>query len=178
MSFADADGGNVNPDIAMGGGYGRNCQSAVVAYVARRKGWDVQAIPAMPGSVCEHLSRDVSMAWRHANGSYVSRLDYEDFGRGRSPKEMQKAMESRIAQGRIYTIDFSWKGGGGHICILERDGSGNMLIYDAQGSQVLQGERMMAMLSMVDAGQDVMLLDVTDLELDRWVAENILRAAR
>lgn len=177
MPFADADSGKVNPDYNMGGGYTMNCQSAVVAYVARRKGWDVQAISAMQGSVCEQLSHDVTMAWRRKNGGYVTRLDYKNFSNKESAQELFDALDRSIKPGRLYTLDFNWKGTGAHICAIERDGKGMLFIYDAQTSRVLYGERMMSFLTAVDPGFDVMLLDVTDLELDRWVAENVLRRA-
>ncbi len=46
MSFAKADSGSVNPKYSLGQkGYRENCQTCVVAYEMRSRGYDVQALP-------------------------------------------------------------------------------------------------------------------------------------
>ena len=52
MSFDKADGGNPNPyykeDVEFAGelfGYTTNCQTCVVAFEARMRGFDVRALP-------------------------------------------------------------------------------------------------------------------------------------
>ena len=45
MSFYDAGNGKVNPKYDRGGGYHRNCQVCVAVFIARMRGYNVEALP-------------------------------------------------------------------------------------------------------------------------------------
>ena len=45
MSFYDAGKGKVNPKYDRGGGYHRNCQVCVAVFLARMRGYDIEALP-------------------------------------------------------------------------------------------------------------------------------------
>ena len=45
MSFFDAGKGKVNPKYDRGGGYHRNCQVCVAVFIARMRGYNVEALP-------------------------------------------------------------------------------------------------------------------------------------
>ena len=65
MSFEEAGGEdvNANPHYLENNKYINNCQSAAVAYDARRKGFNVTAADNIPGSKSEELSKDFFSAW-------------------------------------------------------------------------------------------------------------------
>lgn len=56
MIFENADSYNVNPNYGKARGYSINCQSCVVVFEARLKGYDVQVVANTKGSTCEALS--------------------------------------------------------------------------------------------------------------------------
>ena len=63
MTRDEANGGNPNPLFSEGGGYMINCQTCVVTYEARLRGYDVTALPNAKGSMLETLSRNTRLAW-------------------------------------------------------------------------------------------------------------------
>ncbi|WP_390621060.1 phage minor capsid protein [Treponema pectinovorum] len=63
MNFRQTDGGSPNPNYKKGGGYAKNCQTCVVAYELRRRGYDVEALPNYKGSMLDVLSYRTNIAW-------------------------------------------------------------------------------------------------------------------
>ena len=63
MSQEKANGGSVNPKYSQRGGYTINCQSCVVCYEARLRGYDVSTKPNTRGSKLDKLSRQTYAAW-------------------------------------------------------------------------------------------------------------------
>lgn len=69
MTFEQADGKRANPyfDNTINGGelfgYTDNCQTCVVAFEARMRGYDVRALPANRNPYIRDLARDTTLAW-------------------------------------------------------------------------------------------------------------------
>ena len=55
MDHAKADSGRVNPNFGVSRAYGINCQSCVVTYEARRRGYDVEVVPNDNAHPMSHL---------------------------------------------------------------------------------------------------------------------------
>ena len=68
MTFEDANQGKGNPHFTEDKGYRVNCQTCVVAYELRRRGFDVSALPKTKGSALEKLSHHTATAWKTAKG--------------------------------------------------------------------------------------------------------------
>ena len=129
--------------------YTINCQSCVVAYEARRRGYDVQAV-GNTGSGCmaEKVSWDTSLAWTDpTTGKRPDYILYDGKGkldvRGRpyaTPKSYQGWLEDKVSDDERYTIEFGWKGRGnsGHIVSLERI-NGDLTMYDPQCGKTYTG---------------------------------------
>ena len=139
MTFDKADTYHVNPDYGTSGGYAINCQSCVVTFEARLRGYDVKVLPNTNGSVLDDLSRVTNLAWvdpsTGKHPSYI-RDDSAD-----TPKKYLKFLQDTIGKnGERYTIEFGWKGRsrGGHIVNLDRNENGELRIKDNQRGQ---GER-------------------------------------
>lgn len=132
MSFLQADSGNVNPKYGTDIGYEKNCQSCVVTFEARLRGYNVRVLPNTKGSVLETLSRNCNWAWidpetgKPPEYIYDSSLSTAD--------EYLKFVKDTVIQGNRYTIQFAWKGRGncGHIVNLDRTDEGKLRIKDNQ----------------------------------------------
>lgn len=132
MSFEEANQGNANPNYGTEYGYSINCQTCVVSYEARLRGYDVIALPNTPGSVLEKLSRQTNLAWIDpATGKYP---EYIFEQRKYTAKTYKKYLEGIIEKGKRYTIEFVWKGRGlsGHIIHIDRLLDGKLRLYDPQ----------------------------------------------
>lgn len=132
MSFSEADSGHVNPNYGLDRGYSINCQSCVVAFEARQRGYDVQVLPNTPGSMLETLSRDTSLAWIDPQTGNPPKYIYDDSKR--TPEDYLDYIDGIIKPGERYTIQFAWAGRGhaGHIVNLDRTPNGLLRIKDNQ----------------------------------------------
>lgn len=131
-SFKDADTGHVNPNYGRSIGYSTNCQSCVVVFEARQRGYDVQVLANLPGSVLEKLSGQTNLAWidpaTGRNPEYV----YDNSIK--SADAYVDYIDKTVKQGNRYTIQFLWEGrnAGGHIVNLDRNEHGQLRIKDNQ----------------------------------------------
>ena len=177
MDFARADGGRVNPDYRMCGGHSMNCQSCVLAFVARCRGWDVQAAPAMPESAAMMVAQDTTLPWLHKDGSPVVRTEYCRVDGVTSPQSMMRFLTENAKASRQYTFEYDSMDGRGHIVNLWADDAGEIWVYDGQVSTLASGDDLLSCLSRIDYARQPMLLDVTDFEIDQWYADNLLMPA-
>lgn len=136
MDFDAADHGSTNPEIANEpndphGPHHINCQTCVVAYEARRRGYDITA-KGNTGAMedpCRILARNTNLAW----------IDPET---GKAPKFIEhgkktaaglaKWLDDNVKPGERYHFGFCRKYGGGHIVTVERDANGNIALFDPQ----------------------------------------------
>lgn len=131
MTFEKADSGNVNPRYGSERGYAINCQSCVVVFEARLRGYNVEAQPNIKGSMAEKLSYKTNLAWIDPSSGSHPEYIY-DKTKTFTAKSYKNYLESKIEQGNRYTIEFSWKGGGGHIVNIDRNEEGLLRIKDNQ----------------------------------------------
>lgn len=132
MSFAEADSGSVNPKYGTDIGYSKNCQSCVVTFEARLRGYDVQVLPNTRGSVLEYLSRNCNLAWIDPETGKPPEYIFDSSLT--SASEYLNFVRDKVVQGNRYTIQFAWKGRGncGHIVNLDRTNDGQLRIKDNQ----------------------------------------------
>ena len=138
MAFEDADNFRVNPNYGKAPGYSINCQSCVVTFEARQRGYDVQVLPNTRGSMASKLSYHTNLAWIDTETKEHPKYIYDDSAK--TPKKYLSFIKNTIEQGARYTIEFSWKGRSrsGHIVNLDRNEAGELRIKDNQRGQ---GER-------------------------------------
>lgn len=132
MSFADADTFRVNPHFGETDGYGINCQSCVVVFEARQRGYNVEVLPNTPGSALSVLSSDPSLAWIDPLTGEHPQYIYDETKV--TPQSFVNFMDSVVEQGRRYTVQFMWYGfnHGGHIINLDRNDNGVLRLKDNQ----------------------------------------------
>ena len=139
MTREEANGGKPNPNFKQGLGYQENCQSCVVAYEARLRGYNVQALPYVNGSAAEKILRQTNRAWIDpATGKHPEYM-YDDTAT--TAKKFLSFLENNIKSKQRYTLEFTWKGrnSSGHIVSLDRDTSGKLRIYDPQSGVTYTG---------------------------------------
>jgi hypothetical protein len=139
MTREEANGAKPNPNFKQGHGYKTNCQSCVVAYEARLRGYNVQALPNVKGSAAEKLLRRTNRAWIDpATGKHPEYM-YDDTAT--TAKKFLSFLENNIKSKQRYTLEFAWKGRRiyGHIVSLDRDASGKLRIYDPQSGVTYTG---------------------------------------
>lgn len=132
MTFEEADSMHVNPNYGMQG-YSTNCQSCVVCFEARQRGYDVYTVANTRGSMPEMLARNTNLAWIDPatgnNPDYIT-----DRTKAYTARSYYKYLDGIIEQGNRYTLQFGWKGrgNGGHIVNLDRTPDGKLRIKDNQ----------------------------------------------
>lgn len=146
MNHDDANELKGNPNFTLGGGYHINCQSCVVAYEMRRRGYDVEANQntKRKGNIPYELSYTTEKAWlddngnvpkkQRAGGRYVDGYKIKN----KTFKVMMSEFEDMTSTPGRYHIDFGWKNRrSGHIITMERFKDGTMRIYDPQCGMVI-----------------------------------------
>lgn len=141
MNHDDANELKGNPNFTLGGGYHINCQSCVVAYEMRRRGYDVEANQntKRKGNIPYELSYTTEKAWlddngnvpkkQRAGGRYVDGYKIKN----KTFKVMMSEFEDMTSTPGRYHINFGWKNRrSGHIITMERFKDGTMRIYDPQ----------------------------------------------
>lgn len=143
MSVDDANKGK--PNINYGKrGYDINCQTCVVAYEARLRGYNVKARANIKNSVSDWLSlQNTNYAWVDINKGVAPDLLFDtEIG---SLKQLQEWLEASVEQNARYTLEYYWGRGSrtyGHILTIGRTTEGALQIYDPQIGAYYAGEKL------------------------------------
>lgn len=139
MSFDQANQGRANPHFNTSKEYGENCQSCVVCYEARLRGYDVEALPYGSNTQMRELARNTSLAWIDPTTNEPPK--YITAPNANTPKRLKAFLETKIEKGARYTLQFHWKGRGNsaHIISVDRQDDGSLRLYDPQSGQVYTG---------------------------------------
>lgn len=142
MTFDEADHGRANPNFSKGGGYTTNCQTCVVAYEARLRGYNVRARSNTPGSKLRTLSLHTNRAWINpATGKPPKYIVPSKSDAVTTPKRAVSWLDKTLQVGGRYTIQFNWKGrsSSGHIVSIKKGKSGQLSIFDPQTGKRTNG---------------------------------------
>ena len=139
MTRSQANNNRVNPNYFLAPGYQTNCQSCVVAYEARLRGYNVQTKANTRGSKLDELSRDTRLAW--IDPATGKKPDWITDEKVTTAKRCKTWMEETIKPGERYTFQHGWKGRSrtGHIISADKDSDGNLRLYDPQNGKTMQG---------------------------------------
>ena len=173
MTFEQADGGRVNPFFEDGCqgkliGYRHNCQTCVAVYVARRKGYDVRALPNLNNKNIYSLSHNTTLAFVNQNGEHPTEKP-----KGHYQKTLD-FLNTEVSENRVYSLCFQWKGRrDGHIVVAERMG-GKVVVYDPQTNKQYKDNEITQLLSRTN---NLRLADLTDYSLDEKFCDSIMKGA-
>ncbi len=163
MTHDEADKGKVNPGIKgdVWGGFGSNCQSCVIAYDARRKGYDVYAKSHMLSGAADRLARNITEAW-----SGGRKFDIIHAADGKALASHYLAAKP----GERFILGFGWKDANyGHVVSVERTDTG-VRIYDPQHDKTYT----LNDLGGIDYSKSIATMRVDDIDLDMDVAGKVL----
>ena len=192
MSREEANSGNANPNYSKGGGYTTNCQTCVVAFEARLRGYDVQAKPYSKGSDMEALAKNTNAAWVDpATGKAVVQYkysDHQDAGLPATAKQCRAWLNENVEPGARYTFSHGWKGRSntGHIISVDKDSDGHLRLYDPQSGKTMTGKDVDSYLSRVRYTRTIYgtkyktapnLLRIDNLQFNPTYINNILEAS-
>lgn len=174
MNFTQADGGAPNPNFKKGGGYEKNCQSCVVAYEMRRRGFNVEAMPNYKGSMSEVLSYKTNLAWiDRTTGKNPEYL----WPTGKTLQEQIKWLEENLKPNNRYTLEWTWKGGKyGHIIHCYKNIKNQVSFYDPQkGINNRQTEEIKSYFEKAII-KTFKLLDIQNCDINLNVVNKIVKA--
>lgn len=141
MTHIEANQDRPNPKYGTNKLYGKNCQSCVLTYELRRRGFDVETLPYTT-AIQKRLAFDVNKLWfdpktgtapvpQIAGGG----IEFKRNGaiKPKSKKVIAADFENLTAECGRYHMTVSWRGGkSGHIVTCERLKEGSLRIYDPQ----------------------------------------------
>jgi SPP1 gp7 family putative phage head morphogenesis protein len=140
MTFEEANHGKSNPQYGKVRGYDMNCQTCVVSYEARLRGYNTESKAYTKGSVLETLSRASHTAWIDpTTGETPDRKSLFTEG-ATTPKKLLQYLKDNTEENARYTFAFGWKGNSrsGHIISLEKI-DGSLRLYDPQIGRTYEG---------------------------------------
>ena len=150
MDFEKADGNKANPnfrhiwDRDYKAGYTNNCQTCVVAFEMRIRGYDVEALPKGNNPFQDTLALSgnkwdcgASKAWVTEDGKHPIAQEYSMPTYNAGSKELYDWIDGTIKDGERYVFSVLWKGKDfGHIISAFRK-DGKLVIYDPQSAKVM-----------------------------------------
>lgn len=153
MSRDEANKGHVNPSFKKVPGYSTNCQSCVVAYEARLRGYDVTAKTKNGNPDADYLASHTNEAWIDPATGKPPHLLHSDAKTVNTPKRGLDWLENNVKAGERYNFGFAWKDQGkknvGHIITVDRDSKGKLRLYDPQNGKTYSGQDLKDYLSRI-----------------------------
>ena len=126
MTFEQANELKGNPLYNTDGRARVNCQTCVVAYEARCRGYDISAKPRETAQQAR-LARNQSLAWAQSNG-FMPNPTICSGGISQAIGELEQIAKD----GERYTLDWAWKNAKyGHIVNAFKEGN-TLYVYDPQ----------------------------------------------
>lgn len=182
MTFTEADSGNVNPNFDECDGFQCNCQSCVVVFEARLRGYDIEAKPFEMSSNAFELSENTSLAWLTPKGEHPKYImNFE----ANSVDATYQFISDTVKSGERYTLEGVWKGGFGcgHIISVFREETGNLVFYDPQVNMTYNAKSIKEdFLNYMQKGNTedtaIKLIRVDNLDIDTDFVSSIVRRSQ
>lgn len=137
------DVSKVNPHYGLGGRFEENCQSCVVAYEMRRRGFDIEAKGLnMFGDI---LSRGVQMAFIDPQTGDVPELKVytgpDSILEGKAAvDDLAAAIDKLVKTGERWAFTWSWDGvDEWHVVNLDKPRGGKLTLLDTQTGEKAEG---------------------------------------
>ena len=136
MSHEQANKMHGNPHYGESKAYSVNCQTCVVAYELRLRGFDVSALPNTAGSALSKLSKATHTAWQNITREdipVIARTTLDRYGHIKQPPLKWAKVSAAMTETGRYHIAWRWKRKrSGHIITAERLPDGSLRFYDPQ----------------------------------------------
>ena len=136
MSHEQANKMHGNPHYGESKAYSVNCQTCVVAYELRLRGFDVSALPNTADSALSKLSKATHTAWQgitREDISVIAKTTLDKYGHIKQPPLKWVKVSAAMTETGRYHIAWRWKRKrSGHIITAERLPDGSLRFYDPQ----------------------------------------------
>lgn len=194
MTFEEANGGKVNPNYNKDASYNTNCQSCVVTYEARRRGYNVQAKPNLykltnnPSdyTLQNELASDMSLAY-FKKGT-LERPEITEIRAG-TINDAYNKIDKFVEEDKRYQISMKWKSqDSSHIMSIYRNKDNILEIYDAQSGEIFTSNSIkLWRLNHMEIGRihpktkkyyPIKIMRVDNLVIDERTAEFIMEAKK
>ena len=188
MSHEEADHGNANPWYYAGREYRTNCQSCIMAYEARLRGYDVEAQPRNNQNRAQTaLMRDQKVGWRDPKTGQQTASVKNPPNINRQT-QVTKWLNDNIEEGARYAFAHGWKGTDGrvgHVISATKEG-GKIKFFDPQSGKNYEGEAATKYIGRVRATWNngyetkgrLELIRLDNKQLDQITANAVLKGTK
>lgn len=164
---------NINPTKDL-----KNCQTCVIAYEARLRGYKVAA-KSNDGmnTMISALERNPNMAWIDPKTGSIPNFSTKTFA---NAQDCYNYLNEIIKQDERYTIGWRWNNDiVGHTVSIGKDENDNLYLYDPQNNEkITDKEKLLEYFRLFDYNSPVKLLRTDNLELFVPIVNNILTDAK
>ena len=168
MTHEEADSGKVNPKYADNDAYKRNCQICVATYIAKRRGYDVEALPFIENN--KAMEEYASDPLRFYKESKEKPIVFEKKEKGISDFDYLK---KRCYNGSIVALNFNWKSRPEKHIIVAENIDGKIRLYDPQNNKAIESES--GIKKYLSKTNDLHIADLTKADIDERVANKTMR---
>ena len=139
VDFNFVDNGNSNPNLMKSINYRINCQTCVMAFELRCRGFDVKAKGNNRSEDFMTLARDPRKAYINPEtGTFPEAKQIS----GSNYKQIYNKLNQEIKSNERYIFEVHWrKHSSGHIVNLYKNEDGEMILFDPQVNQVSKNEQ-------------------------------------
>lgn len=149
--------------------FSENCQRAVIAYEARRRGYNVEAQPTHKGDILPNRTPGDNGHWMGAfQGAKTQNVG------AKNSKKAQQNLESQMktyGNGSRGIMRLNWKNGDGHVINVEQRG-GKTLYIDAQIGKKYNGKELFSQIK----PQSVRLIRTDNLKFSERAKKSVEKA--
>lgn len=182
IDFNFIDHKNSNPNYFNDYKYQINCQTTVLAFELRCRGYDVEA-KGNDSLATKYLSQNVESAYiNHETGKNPELQDLK----GANYKQLYKSLDEAVKPNERYILRVVWRDyRAGHVVNVYRNEEGEIILFDPQSNTVSKGEQIKEYFRNVrmrshDYWDDYFyytkLIRVDNTEIDPKVAKKVLIA--
>lgn len=147
-AYVDKSGKRYRKNEKYKRAYHVNCQTCTAAYVLRLRGLNVVAKGKTKGSKSDYLSRGLQAweCWKTADGQPAKHhaisnwLNTKGYTGGMTPERYKEFFEEMTKEEGVYGLAIGWKGGGGHMTVLQRLHDGTLVYVEPQQYESDKGE--------------------------------------
>ena len=176
MTHEQANGNMPNPNYKVGirDEYSINCQSCVVAYELRRRGYDVETLGRIFGdenNIPNKLAFHTELAWKDFEGKTpISKIAG---GKNKTIENLKEEFNQHTLEIGRYHIKWEYaRGNFAHIVTFERFSNGESIIYDAQTGALLQLEKI---IKGANINNGIKILRVDNLLVNNDIINKVVR---